>query len=1018
MSLADEFLSKLKARGLDEGAYQAVEEGFAQHRQQMSVYEEELRSQNEELKRSKDEIALMSRKYHALFWQLPMGCLVISEQGRVLEVNQEVFDLLDTVPPRISQESIFSILPKILHSPFYQHFQKARSGQPTYFECALNEGSASFRFLEFRLQTLTDAALGDGQNCLLIITDNTQKFLASEAVKQSEARFQEVVDKSPIGVCITNAQGMFDYVNDAYLSIYGYQREEMVGRHFTLVVPGPQQDELTKKHEQFIERKGEISGEFQVQKKNGEPLTIVANAAWFLGHDGQPRKATFVQDLTRHRRLESDNQRFRAALDASMDSVFLIDPYVMRFVDANRQGLAVSGHTLETLRGLGPHDLLEGFSENELRQQFQPMLTGQRTSMVLTGLHRHADGVSFPVECHISMSQSLNRPLLVVVARDISERQKMQKKLLAYQTDLEHMVEDRSRQLMEANEHLQLMARVFENALEAIVITDPQGTIQKVNPAFTRISQYTEAEVQGKRTNVLKSGHHADDFYEAMWRQLLETGQWEGEIWNRRKDGALYPQHLNIAAIYDAQHHPVHFVAVAHDITELKRKEEQIRHSALHDSLTGLPNRRLLLDRLQWLLARSERSGNMLAVVFFDLDDFKKINDSLGHPVGDDLLQQVSQRAQSITRDQDVVARLGGDEFVLLVPDCQKSQDVIHIMERLRQTLKRPYRLQGQSLSISASIGIAVFPSDGREADELMKKADMAMYQAKKSGKNRYHFFTEELEQKAHEQLSIEQAIRAALGTGSFVPFYQPKHCLKTGKLLGFEALVRWRQELGQWVQPAQFLPIAEESGLIAEIDLEMVAQVRRDQQQWHESGLGVMDVAVNLSARDFQKPDFLEQIASMVQLLPHQGFPLQFELTESAVMTEVEATIPWMKQMVDLGVTLAVDDFGTGYSSLYYLKKFPLHTLKVDRGFIRDIVEDSSDRVLVNAIIAMAKNLNLQVVAEGIENHDQMALLIEEGCDVGQGYVFSPPLPFSDVMAYASRKSSPRSVLLRNQEI
>jgi diguanylate cyclase (GGDEF)-like protein/PAS domain S-box-containing protein len=542
-------------------------------------------------------------------------------------------------------------------------------------------------------------------------------------------------------------------------------------------------------------------------------------------------------------------------------------------------------------------------------------------------------------------------------------------------------------------EQLWLMASVFENTIEGIIVTDAQVVIEKVNPAFTAITGYSEAEAVGKTPAFLQSGRHDSAFYEAMWRSLQTEGRWSGHIWNRRKNGEAYAQWMSVAAIWDAEGQTRQYVAVFHDITDIKQKEEKIKYQAEHDPLTGLPNRALFYDRLDMNLARARRNKEMLAVLFLDLDNFKQTNDTLGHAMGDLLLKEVAARLKRCLRTEDTVARVGGDEFLMILPELTQKRQCSEAAGRIIKSISSPFRIQGHDLHVGASIGITIYPMDGEDRETLVKNADLAMYRAKEQGKNNYQLFTPALHARVVLRMDMEYSLRQALSNREFSVEYHPKVRLGDGRVVGMEALVRWlRPELGR-LSPEEFIPYAEECGLILPIGEWVLRTACRQTEVWRRSGFPELTISVNLSPRHFVS----ESLVSVVEgILAETHLPascLELEITELAVMDKVEQAIDTMNRLAGLGVGLVMDDFGTGYSSLAHLKRFPISALKIDRSFIRHIPERRDDMALAEAIIHLGRSLNMQVVAEGVENQVQLDFLRSLKCDAMQGYLFSPPL-------------------------
>jgi diguanylate cyclase (GGDEF)-like protein/PAS domain S-box-containing protein len=559
---------------------------------------------------------------------------------------------------------------------------------------------------------------------------------------------------------------------------------------------------------------------------------------------------------------------------------------------------------------------------------------------------------------------------------------------------------------MQSTAAQRLAERVFRKTIEGIVITDAQGRIESVNPAFTQITGYTEKEVIGKTPRVLKSNHHDAAFYREMWRSIESTGQWSGEIWNRRKCGEVFLESQTIQRI-ESEDGSERYVAVFNDITEQRRKDKHIEHLAFHDSLTGLPNRSLLADRLKQAIALVNRTGGSLAVMLVDLDNFKNINDSFGHDQGDDLLKVVAARLLKEVRTTDTVARLGGDEFVLLLQPSGRAEEIAAIAERIIGEIALPIELSRLSLRVGASIGIAVYPNDGADASSLVKIADTAMYDAKAAGKGTYRFFDARMADRVQERLHLEMDLRKAVEQNEFELHYQPKMCLPFKSVCGAEVLIRWRHPVRGLIPPMAFIPLAEETGLIEPVGDWVLEEACRQLSVWKSSATGLTSLAVNVSALQLRQGNLATKIQALLDRYRLRGEMLEIELTESAVMRNPDQAIESMAAIRALGVRISVDDFGTGHSSLAYLKRLPLDVLKIDRSFVSEAHHNEESAAICNAILGLAHSLKLDTVAEGVETAEQLAFLESHGCTVAQGYYFSRPLPVPELEVWLSENQS-----------
>ncbi len=556
-----------------------------------------------------------------------------------------------------------------------------------------------------------------------------------------------------------------------------------------------------------------------------------------------------------------------------------------------------------------------------------------------------------------------------------------------------------------AEENLVLAKKVFDNSPEAIMITDEKNRIVSVNEAFTQITGYGPNEVLGEDPRILASGQHDKTFYRQMWDTLRRNGHWAGEILDRRKSGDVYPKWMSINAVMEFPASRVtHYVAMFTDITERKRAEERIHFLAHHDALTELPNRLSLELRLEQALIDARRHDWNVGVLFIDLDRFKVINDTLGHSVGDKLLIEVAHRFTAAVRESDMVARLGGDEFVIVLPDLDNPDAAAHVALKVVSALLAPICIDSHELHTSPSIGISIYPMDGRSVDAILKNAGTAMYHAKALGRNNYQFFAEEMNRVANERLSLEGRLRQALARQELSLHYQPQITADETRVVGVEALLRWETPTEGMIAPDRFIAIAEETGLIVPIGAWVLKEACRQLRAWLDAGVSPLRMAVNLSARQLRNADLL---ATVGEALAESGIPphlLELEITESAIMEKPEEAIKVLQALKQRGIELAVDDFGTGYSSLAYLKVFPIDHLKIDRSFVCDIERDADDAAIAISTIALAHSLDLKVVAEGVETRDQLTLLQRNGCDEVQGFLFSRPLPAAAATAYLRR--------------
>lgn len=553
---------------------------------------------------------------------------------------------------------------------------------------------------------------------------------------------------------------------------------------------------------------------------------------------------------------------------------------------------------------------------------------------------------------------------------------------------------------------LRLWAKVFEGSNEAIMITDSDLNVISVNRAYETMMGFSESEVIGVDTKAMGAKLHTYSFFRNLVSILKEQGHWQGELSNQRKNGEIFPSWYSISLVPNAQGEPENYIAIFNDITEYKNSRAQIDFLAHHDNLTGLPNRVLLNDRLEMAINTAERQNEKVGVLFIDLDRFKNVNDSLGHSVGDQLLTEAAKRLSATVRTGDTVSRLGGDEFVVLFPKVKDEANLADLTIKLRDVLQHPYNVSGISLHITPSIGIAIFPDDGNNVNSLIKNADAAMYLAKEKGRNNYQFYTPLLNSRTLDRLKLESDLRLALDEGGFELHYQPQIFAHSGNLWGAEALVRWRHPERGLVSPADFIPLAEETGLIIPLGEWVFAQAARQVTAWRKHGLPNLVVSVNISAVQFRKDDFVARIETILKEEGAVSHSLELELTESILMNDMESSIETLKYLRELGFRIAIDDFGTGFSSLNYLRRLPVNVLKIDQSFVRDMLVEQASLAIVESIISLAHSLGKETIAEGVETQAELDVLTERGCRLMQGYYFSKPLPASSFEAWVKTRT------------
>jgi len=704
-----------------------------------------------------------------------------------------------------------------------------------------------------------------------------------------------------------------------------------------------------------------------------------------------------IQDISKQKRIENklknSEEQIRSLLMSTGEAIYGID-LQGNCTFANASCLKVLGCSRASeLLGKNMHNLIhhshiDGSPNVQDESHIYNAFKKAKSAHVTDEIFWRLDGTSFPVEyCSEPTFKDSEVNGAVISFSDITERKAMEEKLL-------------------------LSDQVFRNASEAIIITKSDGEIVNVNQAFIDITGYCREDIIGNNPRIMKSSRQDEAFYKKMWGTLVDQGKWTGEIWDRKKNGEEYPKSLTINTIKGPNDEVTHYIGIFSDITKSKAAAQQLQQLAFYDSLTNLPNRILFKERLVQEIKIAKRRDTELAVLFMDLDRFKYINDTLGHTCGDQLLIEAAQRIKGCIRETDTVARLGGDEFTIILTEINSTSAIKRVANKIIAALSEKFIIENNEVNIGASIGISTYPSNGTTYDALTKNADTAMYKVKETGRNSFHFFTEELHATIKRRLILEKEMRTSISESSFEIHYQPKVEIDSCKIIGMEALLRWNHpELGA-ISPQEFIPIAEETGLIIPLGNWIMHQACAQNAAWIKAGYQPLRVAVNLSIRQFEQKDIAEQIQNILSETGLAPEHLELEITESMVMNDINRAILTLKRLRKLGIHISVDDFGTGYSSLSYLKQFPIQCLKIDKSFVDDLCHNTDAVAIVSAIISMAGNLDLTVVAEGVETKEQMDFLRKEGCDQMQGYYYSMPLAVQEFTALLHRKMPAHNII------
>jgi diguanylate cyclase (GGDEF)-like protein/PAS domain S-box-containing protein len=589
---------------------------------------------------------------------------------------------------------------------------------------------------------------------------------------------------------------------------------------------------------------------------------------------------------------------------------------------------------------------------------------------------------------------------------------------------LEKRVQERTAELLTINDQLRaeigmrrkaqakfkLAAQIIESSNEAILLTDLEGKIVHVNSAFSKVTGYTRDEVLGQGPAILTSGGRDTEFYKNIWQTLIKTGEWQGEVWDRRKNGVVYPKLLSLSAVKGKGGEVTHYVGIFSDITKIKQTEQRLQRLAHFDPLTELPNRVLFHERLHQALVQARREKNTVAVMLLDLDRFKSINDTLGHRFGDRLLVSVADRISESLRRSDTAARLGGDEFTVMLPRITDAHAAAKVARKIIDVLSKPFALDGREVFITTSIGITLSPDDGTKVERLLQNADTALYYAKERGKNNFQFFSREMNLNVLKRLKLETTLRNSMTKDKFLLHYQPMVDAVSGRVVGMEALLRWQHARRGSVSAAKLIPVAEETGLILPIGEWVLRTACKQNREWQRMGFPPMRVAVNFSGRQLKQSKIVDTVLGILEETGLDPGSLEIELTETVMMEDVDGTIETLQELKRQGIQISIDDFGTGYSSLNYLRKFPIDKLKIDQSFVKDISSSEYEQEIIKAVLAVAHSRDLKVIAEGVETGEQLKFLRQHGCDQVQGFYVCPPISVDRFTRLLQQRSAPAS--------
>ena len=908
----------------------------------------------------------------------------IIEGNRFVECNDAAFKALGYTSPRELLNLHPSKLSPSVQADGEDSFIKAESMMAT----ALKNGLHRFEWIHTRADgsnfdvevTLSSIAINDRQVIYCIWRDISERKQIEHKLDNERERIKSILNKVTEPIFVKDNKHRLVHANEAFYEMFGMEENFVIGKTLAEHVPENEREQFLA-IDRLVLDTGVSDKREETLTLDGNTRTIISSKTRHVDKFGDRFLVGSINDITERKRAEEELEK-SDALFRSMAETLPVAIYVSSGLDqicdyVNPSFTKFFGYTKEEVPSISKWWPL-AYPDPD----YQQSLVDEWQSKVKVAIDNESEII--PMEAVVTCKNGTTKSISWGFTT-------LGEKNYAFGLDL---IERK-----EAERDQAIAATAFINAQEGMIVTDQDGGILKVNKAFSRITGYSSDEVIGRNPRFLQSGREDPKFYTEMWDVINSLGCWDGEIWNRRKNGKAYPEFLTITAVKDGLGKVSNYVATFSDISLSKASADEIKHLAFYDPLTRLPNRRLLLDRLHSAMARMDRSGKECSLLFLDLDNFKNLNDTLGHNVGDLLLQQVAGRLISSVRKCDTVARFGGDEFIVMLADLDKRSLVAVeqtnlIARKILDFLNQPYQLDTHVYKNSASIGITMVENADQSVNVLLKQADIAMYQSKNEGRNTIRFFDPVMQEKLNARTKLEDDLRQALDEQEFELYFQIQ-VNDENHTLGAEALIRWHHPRRQLLSPEEFIPQAETSGLIFPIGQWVLESACKTLQSWEQS-VRTRDlvISVNVSAHQFRQPNFVEHIEALIGNYGVNPNRLKLELTETLILVDVEEAITRMNALKKIGVHLVLDDFGTGYSSLQYLKRLPLELIKIDKSFIQDIETDADDRAIVSTIIAMAKNLNVQVIAEGVETKAQEKFLRSRDCRQFQGYLFGKPVP------------------------
>ncbi len=905
--------------------------------------------------------------------------------GRITYANSAAMDLLTGPGRSLDGQNILNYIGKDEHKAFIGAFKKVQNNAGKSAEFAklkLQPGGHRKKPSSVHFVSASIMGLGDRENAIALVCKDTHEQLASlEQLRSSEARFSRIFHSSPDAILIVRQSDslILDF-NASFTRLLGYTREEAIGFLEVDLDLWADPGERRKIIRRLGESKEATDLETQLRAKNGDIIKVEISLR-YIEIDGELCTLCIGRDISERLKaeaaLKSSEEKFEQVFRRSPDGIVILKQRDLTIYDINESFLLAAEYEREELIGKSVYEL-NVFEEGNALDEATDALSRQGFFSNREMIFHTKSG--FRVQSLVSATyiEIKGEPCVLCIAKNVNELREAEAKL---------------------KESEQRFRSAFENSPIGIVLIDLKGRIFQANNfaaevlgyeksplAGTHISRLVPPEDRGQlKETFRKLASGRDDTIRTECRMLRED---KLEVWTN----------FHVVVQRDADNNPLYLIGQIADITEMKSSQSRMERMAFYDTLTNLANRRLFYDRLGQAVDHAQRSRHLSALLYLDLDQFKRVNDTLGHEVGDVLLQEVSTRLTSCVRKEDTVARLGGDEFTVLLFDIRSPSDASHVADKILSMLRQPLNISGHQLVVTTSIGITIVPQDGTDPNSLMKNADLAMYRAKEQGRNTYHFYSEEMNTNAVKRLRTEYELRRALERDEFVLYYQPKVRLTDQQIVGVECLIRWEHPDRGLLPPFEFIEVAEETGAIVDMGNWIIQEACETGKALCDQARRNIQIAVNISPRQFRDPNLVGTIRRNLRETGLNPSTLEIEITETMLMGDVDAAIATVRQLHELGVRLAIDDFGTGYSSLNYLKKFPINTVKVDRSFVMDIPESEDDKAITSAVIAMAHRLNMEVVAEGVETKAQYEFLVEQDCEYAQGYLFSKPLPLSHV--------------------